>query len=783
MPLRLPLPRGACAPRTAAPGLALWRAALLLSFAASALACAHGDAAGRPAEGPQSVVAPDPDAEAMREAEGCLPGEASRACPSETLEPLPYVSARALRHLITSQLARQRGDLGAAASELREALLYDPESAQLRTELADVLVRLGRVADAEEELKAALSADPSHPAARVLLGRIAAARGRAAEARSHFNAAREAAPEAPAPLRERIRLELGQGDTASAAALAQELEDLARKQTLAAATADRLASRHDPGDEAGPDAGDAREGSPLGPPDPAGALLVRAARLRDEAAYGWADVGRACAERREDARAAEAFAKAEAGAPGAAELVMARAAFFESRRRFREARDAWLRLYAQRPDAPEVLAALSRVSLEAGEPDAAEAHLRKLIELAGDLEPYPPEPGARKGAPAPESPERVESRREAAGALLRAGLPLLGARRITSALQAFEAGLRLLPEQPELELYKGLSLLQRGRAKEAAALFDQVAAHATALSTAARAGQPAKPDAPRTLLGQDPASLALDAKVQAALARGRAGEVEGSLRRLRALFSDRPAEGEVALGLLEGFDRAGRAAEASALIAVALQKHPDSPQLLFALATALDRSRKLEQALATMRRLLALQPEHAGALNYVGYTLAERGSPQDLAEAEPLLSRAVELRPDDGAVADSFGLLLLKRGRAAEALVELRRADALTPGDPVILSHLGDALLAANLREEAAAVFRRALGRLQPAEARRRGDGARRERTASSRGRADSTREGADEEPEGADRLPEPGDARVRAELEAKLRSCCTSCCASCCTP
>jgi tetratricopeptide (TPR) repeat protein len=482
-------------------------------------------------------------------------------------------------------------------------------------------------------------------------------------------------------------------------------------------------------------------------------------------------VGRAFAERREEAKAADAFAKAEAGAPGAAELVMARAAFLESRRRFSESRDAWLRLYAQRPDAPEVLAALSRLSLEAGEPDAAEVHLRKLIELAGDLEPYPPEP--KKGSPVQEPPERIEARREAAAALLRAGLPLLGARRITSALQAFEAGLRLLPEQPELELYKGLSLLQRGRAKEAAALFDQVAAHATALAAAARAGQPARKEAPRMLLGIEPGALALDAKVQAALARGRAGEVEGSLRRLRAIFGDRPAEGDVALGLLEGFDRAGRAAEASALIAAALQKQPENPQLLFALATALDRSRKLEQALATMRRLLALQPEHAGALNYVGYTLAERGSPQDLAEAEPLLSRAVELRPDDGAVADSFGLLLLKRGRAAEALVELRRADALTPGDPVILSHLGDALLAEGQREEAAAVFRRALGRLQPAEARRRSDGARRERTASSRPRADSTREAPEEEPDGADRLPEPGDARVRAELEAKLRSCC----------
>src|SRR5207248_4796771 len=98
----------------------------------------------------------------------------------------------------------------------------------------------------------------------------------------------------------------------------------------------------------------------------------------------------------------------------------------------------------------------------------------------------------------------------------------------------------------------------------------------------------------------------------------------------------------------------------------------------------------------------------------------EEGSPADLREAETLLARAVELRPDDGAIADSYGFCLLRLGHDAEALVELRRADKLAPGDPVILSHLGDALLAAGKRAEALAAFRAALGRLQPAAASRR---------------------------------------------------------------
>src|SRR5437868_13124932 len=113
-----------------------------------------------------------------------------------------------------------------------------------------------------------------------------------------------------------------------------------------------------------------------------------------------------------------------------------------------------------------------------------------------------------------------------------------------------------------------------------------------------------------------------------------------------------------------------------------------------------------------MRKVLALQPAHAGALNYIGYTLSEEGGAAALREAETLLQRAVELRPDDGAIADSYGYCLLKLGRGAQALEELKRADGLSPGDPVILCHIGDALLAAGRRDEALAGFRNALSHL-----------------------------------------------------------------------
>ena len=59
-----------------------------------------------------------------------------------------------------------------------------------------------------------------------------------------------------------------------------------------------------------------------------------------------------------------------------------------------------------------------------------------------------------------------------------------------------------------------------------------------------------------------------------------------------------------------------------------------------------------------------------------------------------MIRRAVEQRPDDGAIADSYGTCLLRQGKISAAIVELRRAQNLSPGDPVILEHLGEAVRA-----------------------------------------------------------------------------------------
>jgi Flp pilus assembly protein TadD len=656
------------------------RAAVLLAL----LGCAHSQTA------PQARPAPDQDA--IREA-------------TDSFQPQRYVSARAYRHYLDALLARGADDYATAAAELREALLYDPESPHLHTVLAEVLLKQGRVADAEEELRGAIALDATHAPADLLLARIAVARDRPIEARNYLRAAIEAEPEDPDAYRELVRLELSAGDLSTAESIAARLSEATRE-------AQRRADE---------------ESEEL-----RGSTLWIAARLREQASAAWVDVARAHAQRHEDPAAERAFSQARAAMPSDPEALAAQAAFFEARRRIPEARALQLRLLAQRPEAPEVLAALARLALEEGDLDTVGAHARKLLGLAADMEPW-------DGT----TTDREEERRDVAGALLRVAIPLLGAHRSADAQAAVEGALRLYPEHPELSFYRALALAQRGHAREAAAGFDQIEK-----KMVAHKGEPPTP----AFLGVEADALLLDVRVQSALARGRAGDSPEAMRRLRALLSEHPVDEGVSLALLEAYDRAGRALEAEPIIAAAVRAHPGSEALLYALGNAQDRAGLKQKAIATMRKVLAVQPHHAGALNYVGYSLAENG--ESLDEAEKLLSRAVELRPDDGAIADSYGFCLLKLGRAADALVELRRADRLAPNDPIILSHLGDALLATGHREEALAAFRRALARLAPP---------------AHRPERKPPQEISAADP--PDRLPEPGDAKVRAELLEKVRA------------
>ena len=133
---------------------------------------------------------------------------------------------------------------------------------------------------------------------------------------------------------------------------------------------------------------------------------------------------------------------------------------------------------------------------------------------------------------------------------------------------------------------------------------------------------------------------------------------------------------------------------------------PDSA-FYFYFGAACERTGDLDRAASLFRKSIELDPDNDVALNYLGYTWAEKGIHLD--EALELIQKALKLEPDNGAYLDSLGWVLFKQGRTEEALEPLRRAAELEKDDAVVLDHLADVLLKLGKRDEAVTTLRRAL--------------------------------------------------------------------------
>jgi tetratricopeptide (TPR) repeat protein len=134
------------------------------------------------------------------------------------------------------------------------------------------------------------------------------------------------------------------------------------------------------------------------------------------------------------------------------------------------------------------------------------------------------------------------------------------------------------------------------------------------------------------------------------------------------------------------------------LLGRALEKLPDSHELLYDHAMAAEKVNRLDVLEANLRKLITLRPDHAHAHNALGYTFADRNERLD--EARQLIETALKLAPEDPFIMDSMGWVLYRQGQITEALDYLKRAHALRP-DPEIAAHLGELLWVSGQRDEA----------------------------------------------------------------------------------
>jgi len=131
----------------------------------------------------------------------------------------------------------------------------------------------------------------------------------------------------------------------------------------------------------------------------------------------------------------------------------------------------------------------------------------------------------------------------------------------------------------------------------------------------------------------------------------------------------------------------------------ALTVHPNSTKVYFEYGLLLEKENKRELALQRMTSLLKIDPDHAEALNYIGYTWADMGI--NLEQALSFIQKAIELKPDNGYIRDSLGWVYFRMGKLNLATLEIKKALQIEPNDPYIHEHLGDIYLKLGKQQKA----------------------------------------------------------------------------------
>jgi putative PEP-CTERM system TPR-repeat lipoprotein len=128
-----------------------------------------------------------------------------------------------------------------------------------------------------------------------------------------------------------------------------------------------------------------------------------------------------------------------------------------------------------------------------------------------------------------------------------------------------------------------------------------------------------------------------------------------------------------------------------------LSKHPDDARVRLALAEGYQARGQVKEAAVEYERVLKSYPDNPATLNNLAWVYYEANDPRAIQLAE----RAHTLMPENGAITDTFGWLLVQEGQAQRGLELLRKAAAQAPDVPDIRYHLAVALAKTGAKEEA----------------------------------------------------------------------------------
>src|SRR3989442_5614601 len=132
------------------------------------------------------------------------------------------------------------------------------------------------------------------------------------------------------------------------------------------------------------------------------------------------------------------------------------------------------------------------------------------------------------------------------------------------------------------------------------------------------------------------------------------GKVDEAAAEIRGLLTGEK-DRETYLTLAQIYEKGKNFAEMEKALDAAeklSERTQDKESIFFMRGAMYEKMKKYANAEAEFRKVLEINAQNAGALNYLGYMLADRNV--RLEEAHDLIRKAVEIDPDNGAYLDSL---------------------------------------------------------------------------------------------------------------------------------
>lgn len=600
-------------------------------------------------------------------------------------------TAEAYSQFLRAHLLADEGDLNGAIAAYRRAMTLDPTAAAIPAGLAELYLNENRTSEAQALAEQALTIDPAHKQAHRVLGHVHAGAADSAQDSRTGRAARQ----------DSITKAIAHFEAALETPVKQTEIDVR-------ALLSRLYVAAEQFDKAIPLLSDIVKEAPSWRDGPSLLIDAYAGAGRMDEAVAWLQtsapdnpqlygtLANFYAREHRWADAAGAYDAALKASPRSFELRVNLASMLMNtgtRADVVRAREVLREAVAIRAGDERALVLLSQAERRGGDAAAAEAVARKVVaqnprnprgyyvlaEALEDQRRFQPVVDAL--APAIASFRGGSDGTFALGMLLpHLGFAYQELGQFDKAIEVFEDARKLAPNDPAVISY----LI---RAQLAGRNY----------STAAEIARAARAQHPDNLQFATLESLALR----------RAGKIDQSVSAMEGYFRGRSDDPDAHIAMAQVYNEANRGVQAVKTLRDAQAKFPQESAISFELGAVLDRQKRFAESEAVFRQLIAQQPNHAPALNYLGYMLAERGERLD--ESVDYLKRALAIDPENGSYLDSIGWAYFKDGKLDLALENLQRAAGMLTANSVVQDHYADLLFRLGRYDDAIAAWTRAL--------------------------------------------------------------------------